>query len=508
MAVIKSHSTKVDKNGSWDGPRAVAEAPNDEAVLRHMHAWYAGSEPGMKISYKFPHHLPGTDTPAVIAGVNNALARLSQADIPEADRAGVEAHLRRHRQDAGLEEAMSEVEMAEVVKYIKDVDDLKTAEAKILKEAVMAQEIREVAFIEQNDGMCIPLMEKAVRRDKTIPIKIIQPGWGSSGYYPAEVLERDGARAFPKGTKMFWNHPTMSEEMDRPERDLNDLAAVLVSDARWDGNGPKGAGLYADAKVFERYEKAVDDLAEHIGVSIRALGRAQEGEAEGKKGTIIKEFTAGKSVDFVTAAGAGGEIISLFEAARKPLAISDQRLAEESTGTVPEMTEAEAVSVQEEATTNNVAIREGDEEMEVKQLEEKVATLETEKEALAIENARLKETNAIRDAKDTVRETLAEAAYLPEATKARLLESLAKNPPMKDGALDKEVFVEKIKEAVKAEVKYLESVLGTGQIRGLGESQDNDEEAGGEKLEEALAESFAALGWSESGAKIAARGRG
>ena len=26
---------------------------------------------------------------------------------------------------------------------------------------------------------------------------------GSSGYYPAEVLERDGARAFPAGTHMF-----------------------------------------------------------------------------------------------------------------------------------------------------------------------------------------------------------------------------------------------------------------------------------------------------------------
>lgn len=515
MPAIKAHKTKVDASGEWDGPRAVAEAPNDEAVLRYMHAWYAGSEPERKGSYKFPHHAPGTDTAAVIAGVNNALARLSQADIPAEDRAGVEAHLRGHRKDAGLDEAMSEAEIVEVVKRIKDVDDLRMVEANKLRDAVMAQEIKEVAFIEENDGMYIPLIEKAVRRDKTIPIKIIQPGWGSSGYYPAEVLKRDGAKAFPKGTKMFWNHPTMSEELERPERDLNDMAAVLVSDARWDDNGPRGAGLYADARVFEHYEKAVDDLAEHIGVSIRAVGKAQQGEVDGRSGTIIKEITAGKSVDFVTAAGAGGEIISLFEAARTPPPTPPQMAKStqfgeggetESTGTVPKVTEAEAVSAQMEAT--NVAIDESEETMELKALQEKVATLETEKEALVTENARLKETNAIRDAKDAVLETLAEATYLPEATKTRLLESLIKNPPMKDGALDKDVFIEKIKEAVKAEVKYLETVLGKGQIRGLGESQRNDEEAGGEKLEASLAESFAALGWSESGAKIAAKGRG
>src|SRR5690625_6670486 len=46
---------------------------------------------------------------------------------------------------------------------------------------------------------------------------------GSSGYYPAEVLERDGARAFPAGTHMFLDHPTATQKYDHPERSAKDL---------------------------------------------------------------------------------------------------------------------------------------------------------------------------------------------------------------------------------------------------------------------------------------------
>jgi len=37
-------------------------------------------------------------------------------------------------------------------------------------------------------GDVIPLVEKAFTEDGSIPIKIMQPGWGNSGYYPAQVL--------------------------------------------------------------------------------------------------------------------------------------------------------------------------------------------------------------------------------------------------------------------------------------------------------------------------------
>lgn len=96
---IGAHHTATTE-GTWDGPAAVAAMPNDAATLRYCHAWRnADGDPTAKGTYKFPHHR--TDGgPAVMAGVRNALARLPQADIPEADRAGVEAHLRAHMADA------------------------------------------------------------------------------------------------------------------------------------------------------------------------------------------------------------------------------------------------------------------------------------------------------------------------------------------------------------------------------------------------------------------------
>jgi hypothetical protein len=286
-------------------------------------------------------------------------------------------------------------------------------------------------------------------------VKIIQPGWGSSGYYPAEVLERDGPKIFTKGTKMYWNHQTPQQEAERPEGDLNNLAAELVTDARYQANGAAGAGLYADAKVFEAYKSHVDDLAPHIGVSIRAMGKVQHGVAEGREGAIISELTNKKSVDFVTAPGAGGQILSLFEAARTVR-------ADKKTTTT------------ESVEQNNFEEARNMEKKEFEALQESVATLQTTVSTVTDENARLKEALALMGAKDVVNAALANLP-LPDVTKARLLESLPRTAPMKDGVLDVETFKTKITEAVKVEVDYLTKAAGLGTIRGLGESSSGDD---------------------------------
>jgi HK97 family phage prohead protease len=103
------HTPTVD--ASWDGPAAVAAMPNDDTVLRYCFAWQspdAAADPhesgdddadDQKSNYKFPHHA-GKGAPANLNGVRNALARLANANIPAGDRAGVEAHLRAHLNDA------------------------------------------------------------------------------------------------------------------------------------------------------------------------------------------------------------------------------------------------------------------------------------------------------------------------------------------------------------------------------------------------------------------------
>lgn len=194
-----------------------------------------------------------------------------------------------------------------------------------------ADRLRETAATPQPTtlvGDTIPLVEKAVRADDTIEVKIIQPGWNTSHsrYYPADVLERDAA-VFGSGLHMFWDHPTVTEAGERPERSLRDLAAVLVSDARWVPDHKLGAGLYADAQVRSRYRDDIDEIAEHIGVSIRANGMTRHGEMDGHFGAIVDRLTDAASVDFVTQPGAGGQIRQLFEAAGRTASLEEARNA-------------------------------------------------------------------------------------------------------------------------------------------------------------------------------------
>ena len=334
-------------------------------------------------------------------------------------------------------------------------------------------------------GECIPLLEAKVRRDGTVPIKIIAPGKGSSGYYPAEVLERDGPKVFVKGLKSFWDHPTTTEESERPERSLRDLAGVLASDARWEAAGSAGPGLYADVEVFAPYREPVAELAPHIGMSIVASGRAAMGDVEGLRMPIISELVSAKSVDFVTAAGAGGQILSLFEAARAPRTEEFQ----------PTYLEADMANEQElKEARDALAVSEAQTQTLTEQLAERDREL-----------ARLREGQLLAEARAFVAEHL--PADLPELTHARLLESLSKTPAVTDGALDAEAYKTKIAEAVKAEVEYLARVTNSGSIRGMGVTDTQPPDDTTPTAEARLAESYRLMGYSPEQATQMAKGR-
>lgn len=166
-------------------------------------------------------------------------------------------------------------------------------------------------------------MPKQIREATTAPtaaapgriqIGFITPGWGSSGYYPPKVLENAATdKVWPAGTQVYFDHPTESEMFDRPERSVRDLAAVTTEDAHWDG-----AGLVAEAKVIGPYRDLVTDdvFTEAVGMSIRSTAETVQGEAEGRKGTIIAKLVEGISVDLVTKAGRGGKILAVLESSR------------------------------------------------------------------------------------------------------------------------------------------------------------------------------------------------
>jgi hypothetical protein len=141
-------------------------------------------------------------------------------------------------------------------------------------------------------------------------VKVIEAGWGSSGYYGPDMLAHYGPNVFTKGTKVFMNHPSVSEANDRPERNVEKLAGKLVSDAYFTENG-----LVAEIEFYSHYAPIIKEMAGDVGLSIHAMGSAVMGEAEGRQGPIIESLVADPltSVDVVTVAGAGGKFLSLLE---------------------------------------------------------------------------------------------------------------------------------------------------------------------------------------------------
>ena len=293
-------------------------------------------------------------------------------------------------------------------------------------------------------GDVIPLREGAVGQDGSAYLKLIAPGWGSSGYYSEQLLKRDGPAVFKAGTKNFWNHQTDAEEAARPEGDLRDLASVLTEDAKYDAEGAAGPGLYARAKVFEEFRQPVDDLAKHIGMSIRATGTAKEGTAEGRKGPIIEKLTSGISVDYVTTPGAGGKILQLFEAARAAKRLKESAIQKEEAA----MDEAEKKKLQEASAAAASA----------------VATL-TEA------NRKLSQRLARSEAREIVREKLA-AVRLPDKLKALMLERICPLAPITtEGELDTAALNTLVEAKIKEAGEDI-AALGAGQfVAGMGAAE-------------------------------------
>ena len=319
----------------------------------------------------------------------------------------------------------------------------------------------------------VALAEAALRDDGTVPIRIIAPGWGSSGYYAPAMLERDGPRVFTAGLHMYLDHPSVSEADDRPERSVRDLAGRLVSDARWDANGPAGPGLYADAEVFAPYRDVIGEIAPHIGVSIRASGAVTEGEAEGRKGRLVDRLVGAESVDWVTRAGAGGQVVTMLESARA----------------------ARAARTDEPAIVSPAETRgsEGDDMDDLTEATARIAELEAE-------NERLVAAQMAGAARARVAERLA-AVELPAFATRRITEGLADIAPVTDaGQLD--AAIDAAVATWRADLAGM-TEAGTG-VTGMGPSGGADASA---QLEAALGNVMGVFGLSQAGREIAVRGR-
>ncbi len=148
-----------------------------------------------------------------------------------------------------------------------------------------------------------------------LTMTVIKPGLNKSKarYYPASTLKRD--YAVFENAKMFADHQSEKDAKERPEGSVNNWVAQIQK--VW----PESDGtIKAEAMVIDPPFKAKLDtlnkagLLHEMGVSIRAIGEASEQEREGVTTNVVESLVAARSVDFVTYAGAGGQIEAMESA--------------------------------------------------------------------------------------------------------------------------------------------------------------------------------------------------
>lgn len=249
---------------------------------------------------------------------------------------------------------------------------------------------------------------------------------GSTGYYPRSVVESDGPSAFPKGTHMHLDHQSWMDWYDAPAGSLKDFAAVIDSTPVFEeAAGDKPAGLYADIKVFSQYALMIKEVAPHIGVSIDAIGRGEEGMVNGVETIIFTELFASElnRVDFVTHPGAGGRIITALESKKIKLPEGARLISEHPNQKARENQKPRGKSMDEltEKTGQDILAV-------LKEVAAGIKTQETAAKAAAdAEEKRLKEAGevdlveVIESAVDKISD-----ADLPKAVRTKVIESVSR----------------------------------------------------------------------------------
>lgn len=277
---------------------------------------------------------------------------------------------------------------------------------------------------------------------------------GSSGYYARETVSRDVAAAFPKGTKIYFDHPTATEAEDQPERSVRKIAGYLATDPIMESDG-----AYADAQ-FGNYGDArllVEEYRDILGMSIRAKGEYQESERDGE---VIREITAItpnrlNSVDLVTVAGAEGAVVEAL--------VESYREAPLEEGTAPAA----------EADKNN----ERKSQMEIEELAKKVESLAESFTALLAVLTPLAESLKPEEAPEVDVAAAVEAAY-DEALEAGLPQKLVKavvaevkadpKADVKASIKDKSDLIESLKETLAVDNGFVREAGITGDALELG----------------------------------------
>ena len=270
-------------------------------------------------------------------------------------------------------------------------------------------------------------------------IRIIAPGRGSTGMYTAPNLA-ESAPLFTPGTHMFFDHQTMTEDWERPERSVRDLAGVFESGAEIMPDG----SLEADIKVYPSVNGIIRERWTDIGVSINGWSV----EEIGPDG-VVPVLAGIQSVDFVTRAGAKGAVLEVLE--------SDGRWRVKNPPTPSNPTNT---NVQEEQAVKPEdickAVSEALAAAMPAAIKEAAALLAADQEKKVVEAA--KKTPAVDPYEAAAK--VAEAEDLPKEARARVMEAVKRGAGVDD--------------AIEAERAYIRAIAPAPVVRETGSGGADD----------------------------------
>lgn len=143
--------------------------------------------------------------------------------------------------------------------------------------------------------------EAPVKKGKRWRVIVARPGVGSSGTYSEDLFRRDADKIIAPGGQAFINHDST--------RNPKDMLGVYPEGSFWSEDDK---AVVSELEVFSHWESFVDEVGPHCGISLYALGEADE---DGNVTSIIPDRLNG--ADLVARPGLVGSGLAekLYESA-------------------------------------------------------------------------------------------------------------------------------------------------------------------------------------------------
>jgi hypothetical protein len=281
--------------------------------------------------------------------------------------------------------------------------------------------------IEMRDNFKV-IFESVSAKDaaiKTAKVCIVTEGLTASKdkFYTKEALKLAVQNGVFNGVPMFLNHTTPNEEYNRPERDINDMVATIQSTTFEEVEGV--GKVMAPISVHGSPTIKAEDMASWMRAMAEAKNPAElsqhsfidghDSDMNGLPVFVVDDIVAARSVDFVTAANAGGYVESLESKKNEEGGERDMEKEElekklKAETEAREAAEKKAKESEEKFSTEKAAKEAAEKKLKESELKEK-------KESLVKEALKLIEESKLPDpAKDKLKKAV-ESMPVTEATK-------------------------------------------------------------------------------------------